>query len=83
LLLGAGGGAALVCNVLIGAIYPAVVSLQAVRAGDDSQDTRLLTYWSLFGSSLLLDSYFHDVPGYFLLKAVSHFLYFLNSFSSV
>jgi len=67
LLLGAGG--AFVCNVLIGVAYPATASLRAVRNQDKGQDAQLLTYWSLFGALLLLDSLLNEVPGYFLLKA--------------
>jgi len=68
LLLGA--GASVVCNVLIGAIYPASASLRAVRNQDSSQDTRLLTYWALFGSLLVLDSVLSELPGFYLLKAL-------------
>jgi len=71
LYLLAGAGAAFVANVLIGAAYPAVASLRALKNQDKSQNNQLLAYWAIFGALLFADSLLSEVPAYFLLKAAA------------
>jgi len=65
-----GNGKAFVCNILIGALYPAVDSFRSVRNQDKARSAQLLIYWSLFGVFLLFDALLSEVPAYFLIKAI-------------
>jgi len=65
-----GASAKLVCNVLIGTIYPATASFRALHTKDESQSNHFMVYWIAFGGFIFGDSLLFRVPVYLLIKAI-------------
>ncbi|VDP09581.1 unnamed protein product [Soboliphyme baturini] len=65
--------AELICN-FIGFAYPAVLSIQAIESADKKDDTKWLTYWTVFAICSLIDfgsqAIMRWFPFYWLCKCV-------------
>jgi len=68
-----GFGQAAVCNA-IGFFYPLFQSFKALRTDNKQDDTQWLTYWMVYGSFTLVESFtdvlFRWIPFYYLFKVL-------------
>ncbi|XP_015785333.1 receptor expression-enhancing protein 5-like isoform X2 [Tetranychus urticae] len=68
-----GAFAQLICNV-VGYVYPAIESLEALETPGNEDDRKWLTYWVVFAAFSVIEFYsdkiFHVFPVYFLAKLI-------------